>query len=277
MANSKKKVGKKAHSHKSRILDNALLHSAEKSPHSNFFIPTTEVKEEIVSRQVEEVREQAKHKEPVKHVISDNGKKVNVFEIISDLEKQLDAAFSLKDAQEEAINGLKEKLEKAEGEIESLGEKLETTKAKLVSQEKLRLELEAFENERYEVVTEKKSLKDEIDARSTAIKELENKIAILAQDAEKWDARMGQMELELTNTNATIQTLRHQIFVLEEEKEILSKKLETTEQELSSAVTDRDRSTKELKEAKESLDEIRLTLTDTQVRTRSRYYKTKSK
>lgn len=210
--------------------------------------------------------------EPVNRVPG-NSKNVNVFEIISDLEKQLDAAFSLKDAQEKEIQDLRINLEDAEAKIHSLEIKLDESRSKSVSQEKMRLELAAFENERFEAVTEKKALKSEIEFKVASIKEMENKIAVLAQDSQGWNARIGQVELELANTNATIQSLRRQIFLLQDEKEVLSKKLETTEKELSAAITERDRSKRELQEAKESLEEIRLTLTQTQARAHGRYYK----
>lgn len=266
MENSKKKTGKKIHS-QSGLLDNALLHHKEDSAYRNFFSVPAEVKEKVVSPKVEERRV------PVKRAVPQDNGNENVFEIISDLEKQLDAAFSLKDAQERSIKNLKEELENKEGKIGALEGKLDDARARMVSQEKLRLELEAFENERYEMVDEKKDLKTEIGLRSASIKELENKLALLVEESEGQSTRMGQVELELANTKAVIKTLHNQIFRLEEEKDGLSRNLEKTEENLSSAITQRDRNKKELEEAKKSLEEIRLTLADAQARARGRYYK----
>ena len=83
------------------------------------------------------------------------------------------------------------------------------------------------------------------------------------------------MDQELSSANATIKNLRERIFVLEDEKDVLSNRLEVLEAQLSSVTTERDRYQKEFAQAKESLDEIRLTLIDTRTRARERYYKNK--
>ena len=295
----KKKHGKMLHPQKSRILDNALLHEPPRHAHGKLFVHAAEAEKNVslLHNNSPEIKREASppvknDKRPHDHIGPDNGKRVkralshidseaaekaDVFKIISDLEKQLDAAFSLKDAQEKEIQDLKESLAGAEERAATLEEGLEEAKGKLVAQRKLELELESFENEQFEMLSEKRLLKEEIAAGSAVKKELENKIAVLAEEGETWNTRIAQMEQEISSSNATIQNLRHQIFVLDDAKDVLSNKIEAVEAELSSVTTERDRSKKELLQAKESLDEIRLTLVDTRTRARGRYYKSKAK
>jgi chromosome segregation ATPase len=295
----KKKTGKKLHPQKSKILDNALLHETSRHVAVNLLAPAVETRKHVVVAQDKptEIKKEAlmpakKDKNPPGHIAPDNRKnirrdsrrigpdnaeQVDVFSIISDLEKQLDAAFGLKDIQEKEIQDLKESLATADKKIGELEAELEETKGELVEQRKIELELESFENEQFEMLSEKRLLKEEITAGSAVKNDLENKIAALTKESETWNTRIAQMEQEISSSNAMIQNLRHQIFVLDDEKDVLSSKIEAMEAELSSVTTERDRSKKELIQAKESLDEIRLTLVDTRTRARGRYYKNKPK
>lgn len=299
MDESKKKHGKIVHPHKSKILDNALLHDTSRHAVVNLFAPAPGVRKHVAVVQDSplEVKKKVllpakkdkkfpdylgpdngkKAKKAIRHIDSDDTEKVDVFKIISDLEKQLDAAFSLKDAQEKEIQDLREVLGEAKEKTGLLEAELEETKGKLVAQKKLELELESFENQQFEMLGEKRLLKEEIEAGSIVRKDLENKIATLAKEGESWNVRISQMEQEVSIGNTTIKNLRHEIFVLEDQKDVSSNKLEALEAELSSVTTERDRYKKELLQAKESIDEIRLTLVDTRSRARGRYYKNKPK
>lgn len=52
MDGSKKKSGKKTHPHKSKILDNALLHDSSRAAHGNLFAHAAEVRKNAPLPQV---------------------------------------------------------------------------------------------------------------------------------------------------------------------------------------------------------------------------------
>ncbi|MBF0387265.1 MAG: hypothetical protein HQL20_05345 [Candidatus Omnitrophica bacterium] len=259
-------------SRRSKLIDNPLLQSTVRpsSLRRGEMAPAAEAKSSIRTA-VKQV------KEATKYMMSPDEEKASVFEIISDLEKQLDAAFSLKDAQEKEINHLKDKVAKAEEKAGMAEAKIKEMKGLLVSQEELSSELEFLENERLDTVGKIKSLDEDLEAKDAVIKDLENKIAALDKECESRDTRVEQIELELSSANKTIQSFHHQISLLEDEKESVGGKLEKVENELSGAITERDRYQRELEKAKESLDEIRLMLADTRARARGHYYKTGAK
>ncbi len=214
-------------------------------------------------------------KDTTKYIMSPEEEKVSVFEIISDLEKQLDASFNLKDAQEKEIHQLKERAQKAEEKAAITEAKIKEMKGLLVSQEELNSELEFLENERLDSVGKIKTIEDEVEGKEAVIKDLSNKITAVEKECDARDTRIEQIELELSSANKTIQSLHHQVSLLEDEKEGLNGKLQNVNGELSGVIVERDQAKSELERAKESLDEIRLMLADTRARAREHYYKAK--
>jgi len=255
---------------KRKLIDNPLLQSTLKSSPQKLMTPAVAPKKTIHPSF-------KPTKDSPKYIMSPDEEKVSVFEIISDLEKQLDTAFSLKDSQEKEILHLKEKLQATEEKAGMSEAKLKELKGLLVSQEELNSELEFLENDRLDTVGKIKSMEETLEGRDAVIKDLENKIAALSKEVEGRDTRIEQIELELSSTNKTIQSLHHQISLLEDEKDAISSKLEASDTELSSTITERDQARRELERAKENLDEIRIMLADTRTRVREQYYKTKSK
>ncbi|MBF0571440.1 MAG: hypothetical protein HQL12_06160 [Candidatus Omnitrophica bacterium] len=257
-------------SRKSKLIDNPLLQSTIKPAIQRPATTSSESKAAIRSavRQI---------KDSTKYIMSPEEEKVSVFEIIGDLEKQLDASFSLKDAQEKDINNLKERCQKAEEKAAIAEAKLKEMKGLLVSQEELNSELEFLENERLESVGKMKSVEEELEGREAVIKDQTNKMAALEKECEARDTRIEQIELELSSANKTIQSLHHQVSLLEDEKESISGKLDAAETQLGSIIAERDQASRELERSKESLDEIRLMLADTRARAREHYYKAKHK
>ncbi|MBF0477931.1 MAG: hypothetical protein HQL26_00445 [Candidatus Omnitrophica bacterium] len=257
-------------SRRKKLIDNPLLQSTVRMSSHRDSEPELASRSSIRSavRQI---------KDSTKYIMSPDEEKASVFEIISDLEKQLDAAFSIKDAQENEIQSLNTKVDNAQEKAGMLEAKLKEMKGLLVSQEELNSELEFLENERLETVGKTKSLEEDLVGREAVIKDLENKIASLQKECESRDTRIEQIELELSSANKTIQSFHHQISLLEDEKEAVTNKLEKTDGELSSTITERDQLKRELERAKESLDEIRLMLADTRSRAREHYYKPKGK
>ncbi len=254
------------------LIDNPLLQSTIKPTMQKPAVASSAAGSKVAVRSaVKQVKEAARY------IMSPEEEKVSVFEIISDLEKQLDASFSLKDAQEKEILSLKDRALKAEEKAGIAEAKLKEMKGMLVSQEEMNSELEFLENERLESVGKMKSVEEELEGKEAVIKDLGNKIAALEQECEGRDTRIEQIELELSSANKTIQSLHHQISLLEDEKDAIGEKFETADTELSSAITERDQAKRELERAKESLDEIRLMLADTRARAREHYYKPKHK
>ncbi|MBF0569714.1 MAG: hypothetical protein HQL18_02940 [Candidatus Omnitrophica bacterium] len=255
---------------RSKLIDNPLLQSTLKPEGTKLFSSASESKTAIRSA-VKQI------KDSTKYIMSPEEEKVSVFEIISDLEKQLDASFNLKDAQEKEINQLKERVLKAEEKAAINDAKLREMKGLLVSQEELNSELEFLENERLESVGKMKSIEEELEGREAVIKDMGNKMTALEKECEARDTRIEQIELELSSANKTIQSLHHQVSLLEDEKESVGGKLEGSESDLSRVIAERDQAKRELEKAKESLDEIRLMLADTRARAREHYYKAKHK
>lgn len=207
--------------------------------------------------------------------MSPDDEKASVFEIIADLEKQLDASFSLKDSSEKDILILKEAVMRAEEKAAIHEAKLREMKGMLLPQEELNADLESLEDERLESVGRMKTLKEEIEAREVQIKNLGNKIAALDRECEARDTRIEEVEVEASGSNRTIQGLHHQVSLLEDEKDASTGKLEELSLKLSSIIVERDRARRDLEQARESLDEIRLMLAETRARARAHYYKAK--
>ena len=199
--------------------------------------------------------------------------KISVFEIISDLELQLDAAFSMKDAQEEEIAKLKDILAKTESKLAASDERNKELKATLVSQEELNSELEFLENERLESGEKMRSLEDSLQKNMADKKSIESKADSLIKELDARSTRIEQIEMELDSANKTIQNFQNQIALLEDEKEDLTAKLDKSSVDSSAMLVERDRAKQDLDKAKESLDEIRLMLAETRSRTREQYYK----
>ncbi|MBF0494123.1 MAG: hypothetical protein HQL28_03210 [Candidatus Omnitrophica bacterium] len=267
---SRRPVIKKTDTGKSKLIDNPLLQSTLRS--SRYDAGAGADAKRDIRSSVDKIKDSTK-----KFIMSPDEEKLSVFEIISDLEKQLDAAFSMKESQDTEIRQLREKLERSEEKAGVLDAKLKEVKGMLVSQEELNSELEFLENERLETVEKTKSMEEEILGRAAVNKDLENKINSLSKEIEARDNRIEQIELELASANKTIQSLHHQISLLEEEKESGSGKIDEIESELHTTIAERDRAKSELERAKESLDEIRLMLADTRARARGHYYKEKKK
>jgi len=216
---------------------------------------------------------------PVKKAqgMSIDEEKISVFEIISDLERQLDAAFSMRDAQEEEIAKLKDALAKAESKFAVSDERNKELKGTLVSQEELSSELEFLENERLEAGEKLRFAEEDLKKSLAEKKSVENKAESLVRELDARSTRIEQIELELDSANKTIQSFQNQIALLEDEKEELLSKLDKTNADSSDMIMERDRAKRDLERAKESLDEIRLMLAETRAKTREQYYKKTAK
>jgi chromosome segregation protein len=260
----KKRSNKRVASKRSRLIDNPLLQSTLK--------PSQPAVKPTVLKEVKTMTLRGEKEEP-KHLMSPEEEKVSVFEIISDLEKQLDTAFSIKEDQEKEIIRLKEQLTRSNEKAAASEAKLKELRGALVSQEELSSELEFLENERLEAGEKIKAQEEELKQKLDRIKESEAKMEMLSREIETRDTRIEQIELELTSTNKTAQSFQNQISLLEDKKEELSDKLEDAQAQISGVIADRDKYKIELERARESLDEIRLMLAETRAKAREHYYK----
>ncbi|MFC1461983.1 hypothetical protein ACFLQU_00115 [Verrucomicrobiota bacterium] len=196
-----------------------------------------------------------------------------IFDIISDLETQLDLAFEMKDAQEEEITRLKQRLAPMEDNAAELQTEISTLQAALASQEERNSALEFLEDERLDAGKKIGSLRDDLSRKSLAIDKLEGQIEALSSDVEVRDERLEEVELELGGLTEATQTFRNDILLLEQEKQALTTELEGTAKELNDAIAQRDKSRDEFEQAKQSLDDIRSTLSRTRAKARARYYR----
>ncbi|MEI7999678.1 MAG: hypothetical protein WCH62_09275, partial [Candidatus Omnitrophota bacterium] len=120
--------------------------------------------------------------------------KDSVLEIISDLEKQLEAAFAIKDAQEKEIEKLKSELEMSD-KRNSLGElRNKEIQGLLVSQEKMNFNLEFLENERLQATEQIKALEANINNNSIEKEGFLKRIEQLIREGKAREARIDQME-----------------------------------------------------------------------------------
>ncbi|MBF0489557.1 MAG: hypothetical protein HQL15_02930 [Candidatus Omnitrophica bacterium] len=208
-----------------------------------------------------------------KHTRHAQEEKDSVLEIISDLEKQLEVAFGIKDVQENEIQRLKTALEKAEKRI-ALGEaKDKETQALLVSQEKMNFNLEFLENERLQTIEKIRELEENLQNKAKEQDESAKRIELLIRDVKSREARIDQMEAELNSANSTIQNFQDRIYATEEAKDELRKKLKEAEEQVALATEEKIKAQSDLEEATESLAEIRTMLSDTRAKAKGHYYK----
>ena len=205
MASGKRKRNKRKVLKKSRtLIDNPLFQSTLKAPQSAVKTTTsTEIKDRLALLH--------KELEHPQRPMSPEEEKISVFEIISDLEKQLDVAFSTKETQEAEILKLRGHLVKMEERAGSSEAKLKELKGMIVSQEELNAQLEFLENERLEAAEKIKSLEENLEQKSTDKKDLQGTIETLNKEINIKGSRIEQIELELNNANKAIQSFQRAI------------------------------------------------------------------
>ncbi len=272
----------------SRKIDNPLLQSTENKQDAVKAVeeqpvvvekvappptPSPAERIEVKSKLAAVKREIAKPK----YFMSPDDEKASVFEIIQDLEKQLESGFSLKKIQDREIASITQQLESAEEKAAALEVKVIEFRKVLISQEELNSELEFLENEKLESVEKLRVFEDELRQKDIENNNLTETIEVLNKDLESKDSRIDQIELDLSSTNTIIKNLQNTIDILEDEKEILSNNFQECESEVHKLIAERDKCKKDLVVAKESLDEIRLMLADTRTKARGRYYSKKAK
>lgn len=211
--------------------------------------------------------------EEIVPAVFEGDENASIFDIISDLETQLDIAFEMKDAQEEEIFRLRGQLAPLEEHASELQAEISGLKAALAAQEERNSALEFLEDERLDAGKQMGSLREELNRKSVVIDKLEGRIEALTSDVEVRDTRLEEIELELVSLTEATQAFRNDILMLEQEKEALTTELEKTAKELTDAIAERDRSRDEFEQAKQSLDDIRSTLSRTRAKARARYYR----
>lgn len=259
-------ANKHKHAKNVRLIDNPLYESTAKRQHPAITHP--------VQQNVH-----AEPELPVKRLdvenpsMSTEEEKMSVLEIVSDLEKQLDVAFSIKDAQAEEIDKLKQELRNSRDKITNAQAQIKELEEALMEQEALNSKLEFLESERLKACEEIKGLEQKLRQEVATVKSEETSIEKVNEEKRNYLERIEHIEAELESTKSMLQGLQNQNLVLRNEKDALFRKLNDAEQERNIAVRDRDNCQKELDKAKESLEEIRLMLSQTKARARDQYIK----
>ena len=204
-----------------------------------------------------------------KHGTHHQEEKDSIFEIISDLEKQLEAAFEIKDAQEREIMRLKDELQKA-AQRNAAGEaKIKEIQGILVAQEKMNLHLEFLENERLQSTEQISQLEENLKNIAIQNEDLIKKSEQSAREVKDREARIEQIEAQLNSEHSTIRNFQERIYTVEAQQEELQKKLEEARRQAAVAIEEKEKSQDDLKEATESLAEIRVMLADSRARGRN--------
>lgn len=206
--------------------------------------------------------------------MSTEEEKMSVLEIVSDLEKQLDVAFSIKDAQAGEIEKLKEELQDFRNKITNAQARIKELEGSLMEQEALNSKLEFLENERLKACEEIKGLEQQFQQEVAIVKSEGTSIEKFNEEKKNYLERIEHIEVELESTKSMLQGLQNQNLVLRNEKDALFRKLTDAQQDRNIAVRDKDFCQKELDKAKESLEEIRLMLSQTKARAREQYINT---
>ncbi len=263
----------KATKKRSGKLDNPLLKSTlHPSPPAPAPAERVEPEREPVSKKEKSAPRPSERAEAT-NVISLEEETASVLEIITDLENQLDAAFSIKDAQEQELATLKPQLEQAVLRTAGLEGKVASLEAALASQEELNSQLEFLEDAQLTGTEKIRSMEKEFKHKSAAITVLEQEARTHVAEIEARDTRIEQLELEIKSAGTTIMSLHDQISLLELEPAELADKLEGVETELRNTIVQRDKVARDLETSRASLSEIHLMLAETKTKSRKHYYK----
>lgn len=225
------------------------------------------------SRKIESVSAGKSQKASVH--MSPEQEKASVFEIISDLEKQLEAAFAAKEASEHELAVIKDRFSKSDETMMMMETQLKELRRDTISQKELNSEVNFLETERLESLEKIKGLEEEVMLKDAQIKEVETKMKAMAKELEVKNGRIEQVEYELASVHKNVETLQNQIALHENEKDELLQKIEDLSASIRDLEKERDKAKRDFEEAKENMEEIRLMLAETRTRTRSQYYKNK--
>jgi len=225
--------------------------------------------EAVIQKPVEKESARGKYFMPAQE------EKASVLEIISDLETQLESAFSIKDEQAEEIARLEKELEKAGQKIVLGDVKAKELQELTASQEKLNSYLEFLENERLSSIEHIKALEVQLEFTGKEKQELINKLEEATKELSSRESRLEQMESELNNAYQTTQNFQNRIHGVQEEKEDFKRKFEQATQQYEASIAEKEEAKRDLQQAKEDLDEIREMLVDTRAKAKGHFYKKK--
>jgi len=206
-------------------------------------------------------------------VMSMDDEKSSVLMVVADLEKQLDMAFSIKDAQEEELASLKQELKNTQLRATELEGKVEALETELTSQEELETQLEFFENSRIETAEKINALEEDIKRKSASLEKFRQAARLHVAEIKSKDSSMEQLEVEFNKSIATNQNLQDQIALLEQKRDELADKLTSAEIELRKTIAEWEATKRSHEQANADLGEIRKLLTDTRDKARKNYYK----
>ena len=241
----------------------------------------TKLKSESVIQKPVESRLPKKPAEPekesarAKYFMPAQEEKASVLEIISDLETQLEAAFSIKDEQAAEIAKLEKELERAGEKIATGDVKAKELQELSASQEKLNSYLEFLENERLNSIERVRALEVQSEMALRDKQDVIRKLEEALKELKVMQSRLDQMETELNNAHMTTQNFQNRIHMVQEEKEEYRRKFEQSSEEYRAGIVEKEAYKRDLQQAKEDLDEIRLMLSDTRSKAKGHFYKKK--
>ena len=240
-------------------------------PKTDTLVAQKPVESRVAKKSFEPEKESAR----AKYFMPAQEEKASVLEIISDLETQLESAFSIKDEQAAEIARLEKELEKA-GERIAVGDvRTKELQELSASQEKLNSYLEFLENERLASIERVRALEVQSEMSNKEKHEFIKKLEETSKELKVMESRLDQMEVELNNAHMTTQNFQNRIHLTQEEKEEYHRKLEQCSEDLRASVVEKEGYKRDLQQAKEDLDEIRLMLTDTRSKAKGHFYKKK--
>ena len=234
------------------------------------------IQKPVESRVAKKQNETGNESARAKYFMPAQEEKASVLEIIADLETQLEAAFSIKDEQASEIAKLEKELEKA-GEQIAIGDaKAKELQELSASQEKLNSYLEFLENERLSSIERVRALEVQSEMSGREKQELIRKLEEISKELKVRDSRLEQMEQELNNAHMTTQNFQNRIHMAQEEKEESRRKLEQISEEFRTSIVEKETYKRDLQQAKEDLDDIRVMLADTRTKAKGHFYKKKA-
>ena len=242
---------------------------------------TTKLKIEPVLQKPVESRlpkkpEGEKESARAKYFMPAQEEKASVLEIIADLETQLEAAFSIKDEQAAEIARLEKELESAGQQI-AVGEvKARELQELMATQEKLNSYLEFLENERLGSIERIRALEVLSEVFNKEKQEFVKELETSSRELKVLESRLEDMETELNNAHMTTQNFQNRIHQVQEEKEEYRRKFEQSSEEFRAGIVEKEGYKRDLQQAKEDLDEIRVMLADTRSRAKGHLYKKKA-
>ena len=195
----------------------------------------------------------------------------NVLDIVSDVEQQFDNVFVIEKAQADEINKLKKKLKEAYEKIAGFKDPSSELEAANMSVEELKEKVEFLENEKIELYDHIKKSRLDLQKQTAKYMESEKAVRMVHEETRSFLERIEYFEAQLGSVETAHNNLKKQNMLLKNEIESLVSQAKTAEQEKRHADAETEKTRIDLEKAKESLDQIRLMISRTKVKTGAKF------